>query len=104
MRLADFTNLMNGDDVRVIERGGGFGFLDEAPHPVGILRVFGWQELERDAAVEPRVEGEIDLTHPTSAERGDNFVAVETSTRGDSHRWGLPGLLDSGRSLASTLR
>ena len=47
------ADLVDGADVRVIERGGGFGFLDEAPLGLVVGAEVWRQKLERDRSVEP---------------------------------------------------
>ena len=63
-----FADFVNGDDVGMIERGGGARFLLEAPHAISIGSELFGQQLERDLATEPRVFGQIDLAHPARAE------------------------------------
>ncbi len=42
-----FVDVVDGDDVRMVEGGGGAGFLDEAAMAVGIRRRSGRQHLDR---------------------------------------------------------
>ena len=62
----EFSNIMNGANIRVIQRRGRPGFALKA---LQSLRV-GWgifgQEFKRDTAVQSRILGAIDHTH-TSA-------------------------------------
>ena len=69
-----FTDLVNGDDVRMIECRDRFGFLLEAAHAVGILGEFGGQELDGNLAFELRVLGKPDFAHAPGAERRDDSV------------------------------
>ena len=71
------ADLINGGDVRMIERGGGLCFVLEAPHPVGIGGQIYRQELERDLAAKPRVSSRVDLTHSASAQQRDNLVVTD---------------------------
>ena len=59
---------MDGDDVRVIEGGGGTGFPGEALDDGWIVRVAIGQNLQRDIAVEPQVVGAVDFAHATRSE------------------------------------
>ena len=45
--------VVDRDDVRVAQRGGGLGLLAEARREVGVAQVLGAEELERDVATEP---------------------------------------------------
>src|SRR2546427_6570451 len=60
-----FANLVDGDDVRMIEGGGGTGFPGEALDDGWIVRVAIGQNLQRDIAVEPQVVGAVDFAHAT---------------------------------------
>ena len=68
--------VVDGDDVRVAQRGGGLGLLAEARREVGVAQVLGTQELERDVATEPGVRGAVDGRHPALAEQLDQPVAA----------------------------
>src|SRR5438477_9985156 len=67
VRATYFTNLVNGDDVRMIEGGGGFRFLLEAAHAVEVYSELRGQQLERDLPFEARILGEIDFAHSAFA-------------------------------------
>ena len=62
------VDLVDGDDVRVIERGRGAGFLDEPPYPIGDAAGVRVQHLDGDGAAEARVHGTVDDTHAAVAE------------------------------------
>ncbi len=72
--MADFVD---GDDVRMIERAHRASFLFEATNAFGGFSEFGRKDFERDFATEPRIEGEIDLTHSASAERRDDLISSD---------------------------
>ena len=55
-RAVVLVDLVDGDDVRVVERRGGARFLDEAARPSGSAGRLGRQDLDRDRAAEPRVD------------------------------------------------
>ena len=66
---------VDGDDVRVGERGDGARFLGEALAALVIERHQRRQHLQGDAAMEAEVVGGKDLTHPAGADRrGDAIV------------------------------
>src|SRR5687767_3401136 len=69
--FANFKYLCN---VGMTERGGRFRFTNESLHPIAIRSDVGGKNLQRYFAVEPRVLGEVHLTHPTRTEFGDDTV------------------------------
>src|SRR5262245_23086406 len=71
------ADLVNGDDVRVVEGGGGFGLLNKASQAVGVLCEFRGQQLERDPAFEARVEREVNFAHPAFPQQGENPVMAD---------------------------
>ena len=79
-------DLVDGDDVRVIEGGGGLRFLDEPAAAVSIRQAIGGQHLDGHLATQPRVAGAIDLAHAAGAERRDDFVRAEPGAGEKPHR------------------
>ncbi len=71
------AHLVDGDDGRVVERGGGARLLLEAAEAVRVLRELLRQQLERDLAPEPRVLRAEDLSHPAGAEWAEDLVRAE---------------------------
>ena len=73
-------DVVDGDDVGVIEGGGGLGFLHEAAAAVGIAGVIGAEDFEGDDAIELEVFGFIDLAYAAGA----NFLQdlILASNRG----------------------
>src|SRR5207253_7058471 len=82
LRLPD---LVNGDDVRMIERRGGLGFLDKAAHAIFVLCELGGQEFECDFTVEPVVFGEVNFAHPARAQRSNDFVSTKLCASAERH-------------------
>src|SRR5688500_5401179 len=72
---ADFVNV---SDVRVIERGRGLRFLNEAAHPALISSQGDGQHLQRDFTMELRVFRKIDLAHTTRAKWFNDFVTADS--------------------------
>ena len=68
--------VVDGDDVRVVERGGRLGLLAEARGEVGVAQVLGSEELEGDVAAEPGVGGAVDGRHPAAAEELDQAIST----------------------------
>ncbi|OGD20257.1 MAG: hypothetical protein A2W03_04290 [Candidatus Aminicenantes bacterium RBG_16_63_16] len=59
---------MDDDDVRVVERGGGLGLLDEPLLSVGVGHSFGGEKFDGDGAVEVAVLGFVDGAHAALAD------------------------------------
>src|ERR1700723_569028 len=72
--LVLLANVVDGADVRVIQRRGGLRFAPETGQSVEVLRnVFG-QELESDKAVQPSILSLVDDPHPAATELLDDAV------------------------------
>ena len=69
--------VVNGDDVRVRQRGSVLGFAIETFAIRRIVRHVLRQHLQRVAAWQPRVLNEIDLSHRTRTQPPQNFVSGE---------------------------
>ena len=70
-------HFMNGDDVRVIERGCRAGLAREAGQRLLIAGEADGQKLDGDLAAEGGIAGDIDLAHPARAERREDLVLPE---------------------------
>ena len=70
-------DLVNGDDVRVVERRGGLGFAEESFFPRrGVAARIRLEDFERDVAIECRVARQPHFTHAAAAERAlDELLA-----------------------------
>ena len=66
-------DLVNRDDVRMIERGGGLRFLDEPAAAVLVGDAIGGQHLDRHLAAQPRIARAIDLAHAPGANQSRGF-------------------------------
>src|SRR5262245_9094030 len=62
-------DLINGEDVRVVESRSGARFLLKSQRSLAILSESLWQQFERDLAPEPRVLGQVNLSHSARAEK-----------------------------------
>src|SRR5688572_19874857 len=71
---------MDGDDVRMVESGGGQGLSFEAVDAILIRREAGGEEFERYLAVQARVLCQVDLSHPARAERVKDFIRADGLT------------------------
>ena len=61
-------HVVDGDDVGVVQRGSGLGFLDKAAPALHVAGVGGGQHLHRHEAVETRVLRLVNLTHASGAQ------------------------------------
>ncbi len=68
------TDLVHGDDVRVVEPRGRLRLAFEAGERIGVRRHLVGEKLERRFPVELAVLGEIDLTHSALAELAQDPV------------------------------
>ena len=68
------ARVVDGDDVRVLDRRGGLGLGDEARAEVRLLGERRRDDLQRDDAVEVEVAGAIDDAH--AAAPGESLDAV----------------------------
>ena len=70
----------------MIQPGGGLGFDQEPPLPVGIGDLFRGQSFQGDHTLKPGVARLIDLAHSSHAQKGKDLVRTDTYTGGKSHR------------------
>src|SRR6516164_1131246 len=78
------TDIVNRENVRVAERGGGAGLLGKTLQAVRIAREGCRQDLDGDVAAEASIAGTIDLTHAACADGGLNVVGTELAA-GSQH-------------------
>ena len=74
---------MNGDDVRVVQRGDGAGFARESLPVVGVVSL---EDFERDVTLETRVAGSVDLAHAADPEQGYDLVGAQALAWQQVHR------------------
>ena len=81
IRLA---SLVDGHDVRIIQRRGGerLPFEAMARHRVGDLTR---EDFDGDRALQARVPSLVHLSHAARAEHRDNFVRANSRARGETH-------------------
>ena len=68
------ADVVDGQDVRVVQRRRGARLLLEAAEPLGIGGERRREHLDRDLALEPRVARAIDLAHPPRPDRRKDLV------------------------------
>ena len=69
VRAVDFADLVNGEDVRMVERRGRPRLLLEAAHAVRVCGEAAGSSLSATLRLEPRVLGQVDFPHPAQAEQ-----------------------------------
>ena len=91
-RTIVLARVVNDDDVRMVQRPGGSSFLLETTEPIRIGRKRRRENLDGDVAAEAFILGPIHLAHAAFPERGEHFIATETSACRKHHRvTGLAG-------------
>ena len=79
------ADVVNGADVRVVQRGDGAGLALEPAPAIRVCRDLARQHLDGDAAPQPIVVGTIDLAHAAFAERGDDLIGAEPGAGFERH-------------------
>ena len=87
--LVSLADVVEGADVRVIERGDRPGLASEPGAELRIVGERARQHLDRDGPIQPRVGGPIDLAHPTGADGGADLIRAQAGTRGKRHVAGI---------------
>lgn len=76
------ADVIDGDDVRMIQRRGGTRFTNETLARERI-RLFRGQHFDGEVAFQPRIASAIDYAHPADADLTDDFVRTEARPRGN---------------------
>src|SRR5262245_8332421 len=85
LALLCFANVVDGTDVRVVQRGDRPCFtLKPLARDLGAGQL-SRQQLDRDLAFESRVARPIDFAHAAGADAGDDLVRAEPSASGHRH-------------------
>ena len=79
-------NVVDGEDVRVVERRRRPRLALEAHQSVGVGGDVRGQHLDRDVATQPLIPGPVDLAHPTRAEQSDETVRAKHRAWGKGQR------------------
>src|ERR1041385_8903242 len=77
VRRARLPDLVDGDDVRMVERGRGLRFLREAVDALAVVGDDGWQDFERDVAAEALVAGAVDVAHPAGGDESQDAIRAD---------------------------
>jgi hypothetical protein len=78
------ANVVNGADVRMIERGGGLGFALETGEGLRVARDVLREKFQRDETAEARVLGFVDDTHAATTEFFDDAVVRDGLADGEA--------------------
>ena len=76
---------MDGRDVGVIQRREHLRFAAKTGQRILIVEKGFGQDLHGDVAIEPRVAGAIDLSHPASTAELQDFVRADSGTNVQGH-------------------
>ena len=99
------SEIEDGKDVRMRQRGDGLGLSLEARESARILREVRGEDLDRDVPIELCVLRPVDLSHAARAERREDLVGAETGARGKAHWPSEAGrILSPGQAAASVFR
>jgi hypothetical protein len=82
---ARFADVVNGENVRVIERCDRARFLLETPQAFGVAGKRFGQNFEGYFAAETRVAGAINFAHSAGADGRDDFVGANLAANGEGH-------------------
>ena len=72
------ADVVHGEDVRVVQRRRGAGFLLESMQAIDVGRKCRGKDFDRNMTSESRIAGPIHLTHPAGAEHFLNFIRAES--------------------------
>ena len=81
------ADVVQAADVRVVERGDGFGLAGEARAELGVGRQLRRENLHRDRAVQARVARPIHLAHAPGADERNHFIRAEPCAGLERHVW-----------------
>ena len=77
----DLAEVVDADDVRVVEVGLDLGLATEPRAEGRVLAQVAREDLDRDAAVEPLLDREVDTAHPAAADLLDDLIALDLDLR-----------------------
>ncbi len=81
-----FSHVVNGADVRIVQRGCGVCFALEALLRIGISGETRRQNLDRDVSIETRVSGTVNFAHSAGANGRFDFIRAQPGARRQVHR------------------
>ena len=79
------ADLMNGEDIRMIQAGGGLRLTLETAKTGVVASEFPWEQLDRDKTTESGVLCQVHFPHTAGAEQGADRVTSKTSPDRKGH-------------------
>ena len=76
-------------DIGMIQRSKHLCFAGESRQAVGVVRERVGEDLDRDVAIQLRIAGSVNLSHPPFADRRGDLVDAETGARSERQVAGL---------------
>src|SRR5262245_25058939 len=83
MDVFDRPDLIDRQDPHVVDCRRGPGFLFEAADAIRLGRESSGQQLERNLAVKPGIQGEMDLSHTACSNFSNDLVMTESASLRD---------------------
>ena len=71
------ADVMDGQDVGMVQGGSRLGFPLEATQAISIVGETGWEDFDRDPAIEAGIECAVHLTHAACPERTEDLIRTE---------------------------
>src|SRR4029453_10897754 len=79
------ADLMDGEDIRMIQAGGGLRLTLETAEARVVASEFPWEQLDRDKTTETGVLRQVHFPHTAGAEQGTDRVTSKTSPERKCH-------------------
>ena len=86
LAVCRFVDLVDGADIRMVERRSGLGFEHEPLVGEAVACEVRRQYLERHLAIESRIAGLIHDSHAAATDAGNDFVRAESSASFKHHQ------------------
>ena len=71
------ANVMDGQDIGMVQGGSRLGFLLETTQTISVVGETGWEDFDRDPAIEAGIERAVHLTHAARPERTEDLIRTE---------------------------
>jgi hypothetical protein len=84
-RIVMRAKIVNGEDVRLIERRRGACFHLKPMKPIGVGGKDRREDFDRDIAAEARIAGAVDLADAAGAAGGQDLIRAEMGAWGQGH-------------------
>jgi hypothetical protein len=79
--------VVDGHDVRMIQRAGQARFLLESDEVLGVRRQLGADDLERDVSVQAHIPRPVDLAHASGPDEACDLVNTQLGASREAHVW-----------------